>query len=171
MQSLALDVDQIIAEAVRLYGGGKFHEAAEQLAAALRHAPDHAVALRLRGLSLVRIGEVSKALPLLARARRLTPTDPLVFLHYGVGLREAGRLARAAAMFRRAIGMLPKDPVPWINFSSTILCARPCESRARRGTSRPRHRSAIGRGVLHTRTSPNGARKTFLVRSRRFCEL
>ena len=135
MQSLALDVDQIIAESVRLYGGGKFHEAAEQLAAALRHAPDHAVALRLRGLALVRTGEVSKALPLLARARRLTPTDPLVFLHYGIGLREAGRLARAAAMFRRAIGMLPKDPVPWINFSSTILAlgqAKAARAAARR---------------------------------------
>jgi len=161
------DVDKCVAEALAHYQSGKYREAAVAFAAVVERAPEHAAAVRLQGLALVRAGEPMLALPLLARARALAPNDPLGPLHYGIGLLEAGRAARAAAMFRRAIGMLPKDPVPWINFSAAILTlghAKAARAAARRALAiAPQSAEAfyaLGLAEWNAQ-SPVGARKAF----------
>jgi len=107
--------------AIACYQRGDHAEAAARFHDILRQAPDHAIALRLLGLSKVRAGETASGLPFLARARRLAPDDPLTHLHYGIGLRQSGRHARAAALFRRAAMLLPDNPAPWVNLSAALL--------------------------------------------------
>jgi tetratricopeptide (TPR) repeat protein len=107
--------------AIAAYHRGEFLAAAGWFDAELKHDPDNPVALRLRGLSLVRAGRVNEALPSLARSRRLAFADPLSHLHYGIGLQEAGQHARAAALFRRATTLAPREPSCWVNFSAALL--------------------------------------------------
>jgi Flp pilus assembly protein TadD len=160
-------IDQAIAAAVQTYQSGKFREAIVLFASILEDTPEHAAAMRLQGLALVRAGEARAALPLLARALRLAPDDSLGYLHYGIGLLEAGRAVRAAAMLRRAIGMRPKDPVPWINFSTAILAlghAKAARAAARRALAiapqSPEGFYALGRAEWAAE-SPTGARNAF----------
>ena len=103
------------------YTAGAPVEAARLFAEVLQQRPDHADALRLHGLSLIRAGRATDALPSLSRARRLAPGEPLTHLHYGMGLLEAGRAARATAVLRRAVAMLPGEPAAWVNFSTALL--------------------------------------------------
>ena len=131
------DLGRALGEAAAQYQAGHYGKAAALLADILRAAPDHPVALRLRGLALARSGTPAEGLPLLARAWALQPREPLAWMHYGVGLHAAGRYARAAAMFRRAAMMLPADPVPWINLSAALLAlnlVKAARAAARRAT-------------------------------------
>ena len=128
------DLDAALVEAAKLYQAGSYREAASLLTDVLRIAPNHPVALRLRGLALARSGATSDALPLLARAWALQPREPLTWMHYGVGLQLAQQFARAAAMFRRATMMLPADAVPWINLSAALLALQ--QSKAARAAAR-----------------------------------
>jgi tetratricopeptide (TPR) repeat protein len=115
------DLDLRLDEAIAHYQKGDLTTAASCFDDILRQAPDHPVALRLRGLTMVRVGDVAAALPLLARARRLAPHEPLTHLHYGIGLQQAGHHARAAALFRRAAMLMPDNPASWTNFSAALL--------------------------------------------------
>jgi len=156
-------------EALARYQAGEALAAAGLFASVLDCAPDHADALRLRGLALVRAGQARAALPLLARARRLAPREPLTHLHYGIGLLEAGRPARAAALLRRAAAMLPEDPAAWVNFSAALLALG--EARAARAAARralrlaPRLAEAHYTLGLAERAARNlrGARRAFAV--------
>jgi Flp pilus assembly protein TadD len=115
------DIQARFDAAIADYQRGEHARAAELFASVLADAPEHPVALRLRGLALVRAGDARAALPLLARARKLAPEEPLTHMHHGIGLQQAGKHARAAALFRRAAMMMPDNPAPWVNFSAALV--------------------------------------------------
>jgi len=158
--------------AIAAYQGGAFLAAAGFFDAALERDPDNPVALRLRGLALVRAGRVSEALPSLARSRRLAFAEPLSHLHYGIGLREAGQHARAAAVFRRATMLAPREPACWVNFSATLLAVgrtKAARAAARRAVAlAPRLADtyyALGMAEI-TADNVTGARAAFLGATR-----
>jgi tetratricopeptide (TPR) repeat protein len=115
------EIGEGVSIGVRRYEAGDYTGAAAAFVAVLQQYPRHADALRLCGLSLVRVGRPAEALPLLARAVAIAPRTALAHLHHGIGLLEAGRAARAAARFRRATMLDPAMPAAWINFSAALL--------------------------------------------------
>ncbi len=118
---LTAPVEAVFDAALARYQAGEPGVAALLFASVLEAAPDHADALRLRGLALVRAGAAAKGVTLLLRARRLAPHEPLAHLHLGIGLHAAGRPARAAAVLRRACMMRPDDPAAWLNFAASLV--------------------------------------------------
>src|SRR5262245_9814566 len=99
----------LLAHGETRYRAGAYAHAAA-IFARLRDAhPNDPNALRLLGLSRLRLGETDAALALLAQAHALAPSDPYAQMHYGLGLHAAGRHAEAAAQFRASAQRLPDD--------------------------------------------------------------
>ncbi|MBV8564323.1 MAG: sulfotransferase [Methylobacteriaceae bacterium] len=103
------------------YRAGAFAESAAIFAELCRARPGDPDAIRLLGLSQLRLGERADALALLAKARALAPDDAYAQLHYGLGLHAVGRHAEAAAQFRACTQLLPDDPAPFLNLSAALL--------------------------------------------------
>lgn len=102
------------AEVLPLLAGllGRLSRAEDALAAwdqLLAIAPDDAVALHEKGLTLHWLNRTDEAIAALARANTLDPENPIVIGNLGVVLADAGRNLEAIQHFRRALALQPDN--------------------------------------------------------------
>jgi hypothetical protein len=124
-------LDQTTADGLQLYQAGKFPEAAGRFASALRRAPDHAVALRLQGLSLLRTGAFYRSA---AAAGARPPTHSCLSITASACSKPPGPPARPRCSDTPS-ACCRRIRFPWIIFSTAILAlgqARPGQARAGR---------------------------------------
>lgn len=103
------DPAALLREAMACHRAGRPGEADEHYAAFLRAVPDHAQALRLRGILARDTGNLELSLKLLRRAADADPADPEPAAELGVSCLAAGYLQLAEAAFRRAVDRDPDD--------------------------------------------------------------
>ena len=111
-RALALDPDNVEAHVARTeaYVQAQDWETAQAAAgAALERDPDHALALRLRGICAQRLGRPAEAIFDYQRALALGHVDTTTFLDRGNCLKSLGRWKEALADFDRALALDPSD--------------------------------------------------------------
>lgn len=107
LKTIAVNVAQIFAQALRLHEQGRLAEAEPLYAAVLKARPDHIDALQMMGLVQLAKGEPAEALRLIAAALRAR-SSPQTFLNHGLALNALGRHAEALESFDRALKMKSK---------------------------------------------------------------
>lgn len=100
--------DDLMRDAAAHHAAGRFDRAAAVCEQVLSFQPDNVNALHLKGMLLMRAGQLDQSMDLLARAANLAPHAALLQHNLGQALRLAGRFDLAAAAYRKAITLEPK---------------------------------------------------------------
>jgi tetratricopeptide (TPR) repeat protein len=80
----------------------------------------HPELLRLRGLTLMQLGEFGPALEAFMEAAELAPGDALIACQLGAALAQNGDMPGAEESFRRAIDLDPDLPDAWYNLGHAL---------------------------------------------------
>lgn len=102
-----MDVERLWAEGQRLYGQGKWREAAQLFDQLHRLNPGHPFPLHMLGLIAGRQGRNHEALDLLAHAAAAAPGHPAIQADFANALRLTGQADRAMAVLNQ---VLARDP-------------------------------------------------------------
>ena len=106
----------------------KPEEAATELTAAAKLAPDEAVIQRDTGQHLVTLGRAKEALVHLARAYELWEQDVETCVAYAGALRSLGSTAQAEAVYRKAIANDANSVDAAVGLAACLVPSRPEES-------------------------------------------
>jgi tetratricopeptide (TPR) repeat protein len=107
--------------AAELAGAGRWAEAAEHYAGALRLQPDYVAAHYNLGLACTRLRRFAEADFHFAAALRLNPTMTEAAYNWGAALAEAGRLGEAAARFELTVRLDPAHARAYYNLGNTLV--------------------------------------------------
>ena len=99
---------------------GRFEDAADNYAEALRREPANATAQINRATALKRLGRHDAAIGAYRAALELHPTDATALTNLGVALREAGELEEAVSVLTEAAALAPDDAAPRIDLGITL---------------------------------------------------
>jgi len=104
------DDEPRLSRADELLAAGDLRAAHDEYQRVLAAHPDHLGAMTNDGLTLLRMGRVSEALPLLRAAAERQPHDVNAYLNFASAAAAAGQLANATAAVCHAIGEAPGNP-------------------------------------------------------------
>jgi predicted Zn-dependent protease len=104
------DVEPRLSQADELLAAGDLTAAHDEYQRILAAQPDHAGAMTNDGLTLLRLGRVSEALPLLRTVAERQPQSVSASLNFASAAAAAGRLADATTAVCHAIAEAPADP-------------------------------------------------------------
>ncbi len=108
-QSIASSTDQAFQTAVAAYQAGHLNEAAAQLEALARQAPDVASVHELLGLVYGAQSRDKQAVDQLETAVRLNPRSASAHTNLGIGLIRAGHVVQAQAEWQKALVIEPAN--------------------------------------------------------------
>ena len=106
------DVTPMLSRADELLAGGNLPAAHEAYRRILEVHPGHSGAMTNDGLTLLRMGRLSEALPLLRAVGEQEPQNVSAYMNLASAFSVAGRLADAAAAVCHAIAIDPRNPAP-----------------------------------------------------------
>jgi protein O-GlcNAc transferase len=114
------ELDDIIAEALQKHRAGDLANAGFAYEAVLKHDPDHAEALHLRGVLLGQQGHADGALKMLDRAVNAAPADPRILGNRAKVRLDDGSVADAISDYRAALEISPDDPNMNFNLAGAL---------------------------------------------------
>jgi predicted Zn-dependent protease len=109
----ARNPDLLVNLSIAEYKAGRYREAAESAAAALKLSPDLTPASLFLGASYLELGKFAEAADALQRVIASNPNDRNARLMFGEALLGAGRADAAVEHLKAASEMLPDNPRVW----------------------------------------------------------
>ncbi|MCW2243725.1 tetratricopeptide repeat protein [Azospirillum canadense] len=119
-QPAPTDVDRLVADAIDHHRSGDPAAAERLCRAALDASPDHAVALHLLGVLLLRREEPAAAAAALARATTADPGNAAAHAALTDALQALGHADRAEVAQRHAIAARPDGAEHWVNHAALL---------------------------------------------------
>ncbi len=104
-----------------LYGQGRWEEARDVFAKALKVLPDDASTAKNLAVALSACGASDEALELFADLSARFPDDASLHNSFGLALHGAGRLEEAASEFSRATELAPAEYIYWHHKGTNAL--------------------------------------------------
>ena len=119
-ESHALDIQQILQDAVALHGQGRLAEALQTYQRILDVEPEHADALHLMGVVYQQQGDYTTAIRMIKLSVSLNAHNPYARNNLGVALKEIGDCKAAQEMLTQAIRLKPDYADAYINLGNIL---------------------------------------------------
>jgi len=116
----APEIQKLVDAGLQSLQNRQLARAEEQLAEALRLAPNHPQALHLLGITIIQARHDPRAIDLLRRAITIAADNPDFHMNLGNVLRQQGRVGESIESYREALRLRPDHVLAMINLATAM---------------------------------------------------